>query len=62
MKLLCFPVKGFGGLSLTFSEAFGVVVATVSGIVSFGIGVVCLLGCQSFVLGVEKSGVIKSRF
>jgi hypothetical protein len=40
MKSLRFPVKGFGGLSLTFSEAFGVVVATVSGIVSFGISVV----------------------
>jgi hypothetical protein len=33
-KSLCFPVKGFSELSLTFSEAFGVVVAMVSGIVS----------------------------
>jgi hypothetical protein len=39
MKSLCFSVKGFSGLSLIFSEAFSVVVATVSGIVSFGIGV-----------------------
>jgi hypothetical protein len=40
MKSLHFPVKGFGGLSLTFSEAFSVVVAMVSGMVSFAIGVV----------------------
>jgi hypothetical protein len=50
MKSLHFPVKGVGGLSLMFSEAF-VVVTDVLAIVSFW--------CQGFDFGV--SSIVESR-
>jgi hypothetical protein len=51
MKSLRFPVKGVGGLSLTFSEAFGVVivVAMVLATVSSLYWCWYCLWCQSFV-------------
>jgi hypothetical protein len=54
MKSLCFPVKGFGGLSLTFSEAFGVivVVAMVSAIVS---------SCYRYRFHVVVSSIVESK-
>jgi hypothetical protein len=61
MKSLRFPVKGVGGLSLMFSEAFGVVivVAMVSAIVS-SIGIV-YRGVRVLVLGVEVSSIVGSK-
>jgi hypothetical protein len=50
MKSLHFPVKGVGGLSLIFSEAF-VVIVVVSAMVSSW--------CQSFDFGV--SSIVESR-
>jgi hypothetical protein len=51
MKSLRFPVKGVGGLSLTFSEAFGVVIVVtmVSAIVSSLYWCRYCLWCQGFV-------------
>jgi hypothetical protein len=54
-KSLRFPVKGFSGLNLTFSEAFVVVVAMVLGIVS----PLLLVSVSVLSLGVEVSDVVK---
>jgi hypothetical protein len=54
-KLLCFPVKGFSGLNLTFSEAFVVVVAIVLGIIP----PLLLVSVSVLSLSVEVSDVVK---
>jgi hypothetical protein len=62
MNLLHFPVKGVGGFSLMFLEAFVVVVvAVVLGIVSF-LYRCRYCWCQSFSLGVEVSSIVESKY
>jgi hypothetical protein len=60
--LLRFPVKGFSGLSLTFSEAFGVVVAIVLGIVSLSVSVLFVSRFRFQCRGVKYHRVKVSRY